>query len=86
MCSDNVIKLKCSSIVQALLTEEEKLTIFDKVAEMYFKRMEDFNEMTPEARNEALQNAARNMANEELSHAANPMGSEVDIEKDLGLS
>ena len=53
--TDNEIKLKCSSIVQALLTEEEKMEVMGKVAKMFFGRMEDFHQMTPEDRNKALQ-------------------------------
>ena len=62
---DNAIKLKSSSIVAALLTEEEKIMIFEKVAKMFLGRMEEFHEMTSKERDEALQDAARNIAHEE---------------------
>ena len=55
MTSGNAIKLKSSSIVAALLTEEEKMTIFDNVAKMYFGRMEEFNKMSDKERDLALQ-------------------------------
>ena len=53
--SGNDIKLKCSSIVAALLTEEEKMEVMGKVSKMFFDRMEDFHQMTPEDRNKSLQ-------------------------------
>jgi len=62
---DNAIKLKSSSIVAALLTEEEKIMIFEKVAKMFLGRFEEFEKMTSKERDEALQDAARNMAHEE---------------------
>ena len=62
---DNAIKLKSSSIVAALLTEEEKIMIFEKVAKMFLGRFEEFEKMTSSERDEALQDAARNMAHEE---------------------
>ena len=57
--------MKSSSIVAALLTEEEKIMIFEKVAKMFLGRFEEFEKMTSKERDEALQDAARNMAHEE---------------------
>ena len=83
---DNAIKLKSSSIVAALLTEEEKMTIFDSVAKMYFSRMEEFNKMTKEDRDKAMQDAARSMAEEERIRGLgeNPLSKDVDL-SELGL-
>ena len=74
---DNEIKLKCSSIVAALLTEEEKEAIMGKVAKMFVNRMEDFHQMGPDERTQAIKEAANNMTDESV----NPMGGEVDIEE-----
>ena len=39
--------------------------IFEKVAKMFLGRFEEFEKMTSKERDEALQDAARNMAHEE---------------------
>ena len=53
----------------ALLTEEEKIMIMEKVAKMFLGRFEEFEKMDTKERDAALQDAARNMAHEEQAIA-----------------
>ena len=69
----------------ALLTEEEKMAIMEKVSKLFFNRMEDFHNMSAADRDKAMREAAHNMAEEDRLNA-NPMGGNVDIEElDLGF-
>jgi len=61
---DDLIKLRSSCIVALLLDEKTKMQIFEETTKMFISRMEEFEQMSNEQRNDALKDAARNFVNE----------------------